>query len=245
MKTKDNLFTLIVFILLIGLTSIVVASSFRNFTDQLGKVNERLDVIENSSSLIVDRKEIVDSNIYASDSLPIDRIERLEKSISHLYKAISMIVEEQVSQSNIDNADLVEKKIKSKKLTRAEHKEESRLQRKFLGETFQAESVDDSWAPNAATKFDNIQSNSALELAQISNVDCRQTMCKADIFQPKMSLTKAVDFDNNLMMELTKQFRGGLSVKRELQPDGTVKMQVYAVREGHKIPIRSSEASIK
>lgn len=103
-----------------------------------------------------------------------------------------------------------------------------------IDEMFQNETVDQSWSPNAATQVDEIFAKPELSMAQVTNVDCRSTMCSADIATP--AAVDQADFEIHLLSELTSVFRGGVNLRREQGPGGEVLMKAYMVREGHQLP---------
>lgn len=233
--TKSRFLIPAVSLLALTVTLFVAAGSFNGFSEQIKGFDSRLANLEKASK--------VNESFSGVDARQLDRMRSLEDSIAHLTNAMMLLAEDRVSQS-ADKRNLIEHNSLNQNVFEMQAAKESvRQQKEFLNQTFKNQPVDESWAPNAATKFDELQSNPKLQVAQITNVDCRNTICKADIAQPRMGIAEAADFENHLLMELTKEFKGGISMSREIQPDGQVKMVVYTVREGYQIPANNRQST--
>ncbi|MEH6515087.1 MAG: hypothetical protein V7742_00285 [Halioglobus sp.] len=117
-------------------------------------------------------------------------------------------------------------------------------QRQYLDEVFSQEPVDYVWASDATLKLGEVFQSPALDKLEISDVDCRSTLCRVDIFFDEISFAEEADYDNHMLMELTSAFRGGVNMRRARNSDGSLSMVAYTVKDGHEIPTYQSAGAI-
>lgn len=235
--------TILISLLLLGFASslVFVANSINNKIDlHLSAVNARFDSIED------EQREQINSNtehfadgefdrktsITDSGADQLNRIDTLEKKFAKLEELITSLANsnsfDEVATDSVENVPhyMLDEK------TQRERELENEI---FLEEHFSAQPIDEAWSTSAAVRFEEIRTNPALDTVQIDGLDCRTSICKADISFPDTGLTERAHMDNHLMLTLGSQFGGGLTYKTEVQ-DGLVKLLVYAVKEGHSLP---------
>ena len=192
---------------------------------QVVELERKMDVISEAFSGYI---ESVDYQV-KGDSAPEDRISNIESDILSIFD----LLEFQLRQ--LENLPKNNRNTNSN-LSFEEKEQLAQEQRQFIDSSFQSEPVDQLWASGVETEFGELFNKPNLQAAQIRDIDCRSTMCRAELAVDKLNKVEEGDFENHLLIDMMSIFKGGVNLRREITPTGEVIMTAYLVKEGHRIP---------
>lgn len=204
--------------------------------------SERLTRVERELSLLIDQVQSAKSGQQqpATTVKYAERIKDLEQQLANLQRAEQVKAQEKAAlQSALNDPAMREKYNKYAQ-------RQNERQRAQLAEVFHSQAPDPDWAPEMIAHITNAFTAPGVQGAQLSNADCRETICRVEYHVSGSSVsgddpTAFMELEHNLIAGFAAG--GDVRLNMKARPDqfGGYEYTVYVVKKDAQLPRAPSE----
>jgi hypothetical protein len=203
-----------------------------NFNQQSDEIKLNLKAIEKIDHEI----KLLKSDIVSmkATNLRLSRLNKHENLVKPSTNLTTVAQNDQSQQSSeIDDNVLSDQQFNPIEMEKNQEEKQTKNLDK-INNAFLAESLDQSWSPEATALIKGFFDTEAGAKINLVDYECRKTLCKVEITKPENS-----NLDDNVMMifpmHISKALSQG-SFFHQKNEDGSTNVIIYLVRNGFDLP---------